>query len=276
MQRWLAEIVRRIYGVAHRVGQLTQPLAGPDWRVVQSVLPACNRDQARNLARSMAGRRIANGFLKRAALWFGHKRMVGLVDIEGERHLRDLLNHGVPIVLAPWHFGPMTVIGTAMIKLDVPLLVLQRWPRKTRGDGLEYLQFEGSTATRIKALRHGVETLRGGGVAMTVVDVPDNQPRDTPGPYNVLGRAVYLLQSAATLARMGQAAILPVTAHWNSGRLIVRFSPPAILPDEMLTEPEIQNALAAWWSCQIAAEPEELWSLSLEALERAPQVKPTS
>lgn len=276
MQSWLTETVRHIYRVAYRLGRVTQPLAGPDWRVVQSVLPTSDKAQALDLARSMAGRRIANSTLKRAVLWFGHKSMAGLVDIEGDHHLRDLLDRGVPVVLAPWHFGPLTVIGTAMVKLGVPLLVLQRWPRNARDEGVEYLQFEGSTATRIKALRYGIEALRNGGVAMTVVDLPNNQPRDTPGPYKVLGRAVDLLEGAATLARMGRAAILPVTAHWNNCRMIVRFSKPVVLPDETLTESEIQNVLAAWWGHQITAEPEELWSLSLDALERAPPVKPAS
>ena len=155
-------------------------MLGPDWQQVQTLLPSLEPARARKLAKILAGRRAANAFLKRAVQTLGHERLKPWVQIEGEEHLRDLLERNVPVVLAPWHFGPLFAIGTALIKMDVPVLVLQRWPRKQQGSHIEYLHFEGSAASRVQTLKRGVQRLHGGGVVMTVVDVPTNETPEIP------------------------------------------------------------------------------------------------
>jgi len=263
-----------LFYIAFRLGLLSHPMLGPDWQQVQTLLPSLEPARARKLAKILAGRRAANAFLKRAVQTLGHERLKPWVQIEGEEHLRDLLERNVPVVLAPWHFGPLFAIGTALIKMDVPVLVLQRWPRKQQGSHIEYLHFEGSAASRVQTLKRGVQRLHGGGVVMTVVDVPTNETPEIPGPYPLLGRDVDLLEGAATLARIGRAAVIPVSARWQGNKAIVQFAPPVATPEDAPTETDIQTALATWWEREIIRRPEELWPLSLRAINRAPHITP--
>jgi lauroyl/myristoyl acyltransferase len=273
--------MRFLFGLANRVGGLAQSLGitGPAPHEVGAVFSGMSPARQQEVARAIAGRRFANAMLRLVLERVGTDAFARRVRCEGEEHLLDLTRRRQPVLLVPWHCGPLHAISPALIKLGVPALVMRaRAPRFGPGRGIEYL-YPGhyDDAARARVLKRGVEWLRAGGAMVMLTGLPTPPFERLPGPYRLFGRAVQLLMGPAALARLGAAQIIPVTPRWVEGEIVVRFAAPLALPakgpergTEAEFDREVLGLLAAWWERYLREHPEELWLFSLREIARSP------
>lgn len=164
---WLPLSVLSRIGAAF--GQLLYFVAVPRRRVVAINLGLCfpelSDSERRRLARAHF-RAAGRSLLERGLLWWGSReRLQGMIQVDGEAHLRELQAAGRPVILLAPHFVGLDV-GGSRISLDVNVVsiyarqknqVFDRWlyhGRSRFGDQLLLSRQDGVRGT-IKAMKAG-------------------------------------------------------------------------------------------------------------------------
>lgn len=268
----LFELAGRVGRVAHLLG-----LTGPTPQEVGAVFSDLSPARRRQVARTIAARRFSNALLRRVIALVGIEAFARRVRCEGEDRFLELTARRHPVVLVPWHCGPLHAIAPALIKLGVPALVVRDAPQFQAAHGIEYAYTGGDENAGLRALKRAIEWLRKGGVAVMPEGVPTPPFELPPGPFRLFGRAAHLFPGAAVLARLGGAEVIPAAPRWFGEEVVVGFAAPiprpATIPGRGAQDAfdrEIVSALASWWEQYLREHPEELWILSLRAIARLP------
>ena len=128
-----------------------------------------------------------------------------------------------------------------------------------------YSVASGSEAERVGAFRQAMLTLRGGGFVFAATDGGGQRRVETI----IAGRRVKLAAGPFVLARLAQAPILPVAAHWRGSRLEIATGP-LILP---AAEAQTAAAFGAWIEAHLALYPGDCGGF-LPFLQASPLAEP--
>jgi len=268
-----------LFELAGRIGRVAQllGLTGPASREVGAVFPEFLPARRRQVALAIAAQRFSNALLRRVVARVGIEAFARRVRCEGEKELVDLVARRHPVVLVPWHCGPLHAIAPALIRLGIPALVVRSEPQFQAAHGIEYAYTGGDENAGARALKHCIARLRGGGVVVMPAGVPSVPFDLPPGPYRMFGRDAHVFRGPAVLARLGGAEVIPVAPRWRGEEVAVGFTAPLRRPAAGSGEGArdafdrgMVSALAGWWELYLRARPEDLWILSLRAIARMP------
>lgn len=269
-----------VFELAGRVGRIAQllGLSGPTAQEVGAVFADLSTVRRRQVARAIAAQRFSNALLRRVVARVGIEAFARRVRCEGESQFIGLAVRRHPVVLVPWHCGPVHAISPALIKLGVPALVVRHEPQFEAAQGIEYVYSRGHDAVGSRALKRATEILRKGGVVVMPAGVPSVPFELPPGPYHLFGRSAHLFRGPAVLARLGGAEVIPVVPRWRGEEVVVGFAAPiprpAFVPGRGVADAfdsEFVSSLAGWWERYLREHPEDMWILSLRAIARMPR-----
>ena len=225
----------------------------PDWRHVQSVFPALDRERSRDVAARSAGLRLMN----RAAVALVQRRglaaLSALLDpasVARPERLAAPARH----VFAAFHVGAHDGVGAALLRWQLPVLRLREMP-------LERAE------ARARVLRQAIGHVRDGGSVLAVLDGPGGASTQ---PVPCLGRGIVLRRGPFMLARAAGASIVPMAARWTAGgRIALEIGWPL---DASEDEPALARRAAAWLEQYLLRRPEDVWPYTLANLLGAPRL----
>lgn len=155
-------------------------------------------------------------------------RFFGLVEVEGERHLRDAARAGRGVVVASAHLGNWELLSSVSRRLGFDTAMMTR-PLSSRSSHGWVNRQRTRSGTRV--LQEGPEqlsamlsALRSGQVLGITVD---QRPRGRALRSPFLGRSALHSRTAACIALRARAPLVVVTIHRTRGlRHRVHISPP--------------------------------------------------
>jgi len=182
---------------------------------------------------------------------------------------------GRGLLLVAWHAGVVGAIAPALARVGVEALVLLHARRPEASPGIEQVELRAADGSAA-ALKRAVDRLRAGGVVVYAVDVPWEDRETAIGPFPLLGRAAPLKPGASLMARLGRAAVAPVTARWTGRTVEVDVHAPIVgtAPPDCAAGADraVDGAVCVFWDGYLRAHPGELWVESLRAIARAPKL----
>lgn len=237
---------------ALRAADLVAPLgrmlrARPDARVLQSLFPTLNANEAARMVRSMMSMEARNQALVAILRRGGRRRLSGLLLDDAGGDLPE-----PPTIYGTFHIGPLHVLGAALERTHE---VLALW---NRGNADEQQR----TAAFYEASRH----LRSGGVVLIALDPQYATRIDVP----FLANTLQLARGAFRLACSTGTPLVPLVAHWKGEKIGVVAGPRLQSRDEG----ELAFAVAQWLEEYLRASPDQM-SLRIYDLIKTRQSHPS-
>jgi hypothetical protein len=239
---------------------------------VETLLGPMTRRAGLEVTRQMAVNGFRNVCVRRVARWGGSPALAELLREVDTASIRELPQTR-PAILALWHMGPATsVFAEAFAELRRPVLLLRRAaPPESQPPppGVEYLVIGDSAGAF--ALKRSLEQLARGGLVAFALD--GNGQRMVEVSF--FGRRYAFSRSAAMLARLAGASIVPVAKTWRDDATIdVRSYAPIPLPPAGSLSPDdfdraATQELVRWFETFLRGAPEQFRLRAIPSLWRA-------
>ncbi len=171
----------------------------------------------------------------------------------GRRRLRALVRWRsaperlpAPAILVTFHVGAFPALAAAC----------DAQPQRWQGLGWRRLRLPAeayAVERRAGALREALDVLAGGGWVLGAADGEGGSAVTT----RCLGRPLQLGRGVFALARASGAPLVPLTARWRGGGVVVDADAAAALPASP-NEQQQADALAGWLSSLLLAHPDQV------------------
>lgn len=258
------DVVRGGLLAAAQVGAVALGVARGPRRAVTAVFPGLSPLRAWAVAATMESHQNVTKALRNQVIVAGPAWLERVVVVRGREILARLARDPRPVVVAVWHAGLVGALPAALAQCGRSGVMLH-----LHGEPAPYRSFEvvGTGVQpheRARALLRAVKTLRAGDTVIVVAGVGG---ADTPHvEVPLLGRRVRVAPGVAMMARLANAAIVPVEVHLRRGRIVVEvFEPLATGADDTATT----TTLVAFFEARIAADPSALWRNELLRIVKA-------
>lgn len=255
--RWPSAGIR----AAGTAGALLHRLAlqAPSAADLSQLLPA--RLASAQTARASASLRFKNHAAIAVVQRNGITGLVPLLDERAADPPRVLVHRPGGMLITAFHLGAHFGLGAALAAWRIPVLSLRE---VDLGEG----------DARARGLRAAIDTVRSGGIALSVVDGPGGASSE---PVPCLGRQVVFRRGPLVVARLTGAPIVPMVARWASGgRITLVVGSPLEVSVPVNSGADFERAtavaLARWLEAHVLAHADDLWPYTIRNLMRAPRL----
>jgi len=238
-------------------------------RDVTAVFPELSRLAVWWVAAEIQSHRLVGALFRRGVARWGEAWLQAAIDVRGREVLERLRVAGKPIVAVSWHAGAPAVATAGLARCGLRGVLLRYDPpnaRTTHG----FVQVETGADPRRKAhaLMTAVQTLRRGEAVVFFAGSsgPPLAGRDDDQPF--LGRVTRVTPSAAAMARLGGAALVPIEARLEAGRIVLEvFEPLPVGSDDKATT----RRLSDFFAQRLRLRPGSFWRWDIGYLAQSPR-----
>lgn len=177
-------------------------------RNIQACFPELTADQQEQLCRDNFAEAGISLMETGIAWWWPKRRIMSLMDMEGQQHVQAAQQTGKGIMLLSMHFMSLE-IGARMFSTMYPSYGFYR---RNRNPVLEYLQFHGRTAGQAELIgrdniRAALRVLKNGSILWYAPDQDLGRRRSIFAPF--FGIETATVPATGVLAGRGNALVLP-------------------------------------------------------------------
>lgn len=231
---------------------------GPSPRDLQTLLGLGSAREARRLARELRSRYTRHLLTTRMVREGGIEALVPLVRWAEDEALVRAHASGRRSIVVTWHFGPVRALFPGLLRLGIPAVSGAKVFSPRLPEGYESFEVKEDIRSRMRFLDAASRCVKKGGVAVLAAD---GQNAGNPITVRFLGRRLEVGRGVAALARLLDAAVIPVVASWPSDgpSIELRAYEPLTLPSPSLGaedwEQAMTEAIAAFFEDEVRRDP---------------------